>query len=120
MDTQLAPIQRFHARTAVTIDVTIVGVLESFDATIADLSEGGAMVVGGSLPARSRCEIHYGGEIVYATVMWAEPDRMGLRFPFHLSGGPLYHRLMMARGHHQRRILPVAMRGPGGFGRRGL
>lgn len=120
MQTEASPLPRFHIRTPVTIDVGIVGILDSFDAQVADLSEGGALVIGGSLPAKARCEVHYGGQIVFATVMWSENDRMGLRFPFELRDGPLHQRLAIARSHHQPRPLAGTLRGPGGFGRRGL
>jgi hypothetical protein len=120
METAASPLPRIHKRTAVSIDVGIVGVLDSFDAQIVDLSEAGALVVGGALPMKARCEIHYGGQIVFATVMWSEADRMGLRFPFDLSDGPLHQRLVIARSHHQPRNMVGIMRGPGGFGRRGL
>jgi hypothetical protein len=119
MENAASPLPRFHMRTPVSVDVGIVGVLESFDAQIADLSEGGALVIGGSLPARARCEVHYGGQIIFATVMWSEPDRMGLRFPFELCDGPLHQRLAIARSHlTPRPILPLA-RAHSGFGRRG-
>ena len=72
------------------------------------------------MPAKARCEIHYGGQILFATVMWSEADRMGLRFPYALNDGPLHQRLVIARSHHQPRIMPGSVRGPGGFGRRGL
>lgn len=120
MQPELSPLPRFRVRTPVTIDATIVGVLDSFDVQIADLSEGGALVLGGGLPAKARCEVHYAGQIVFATVMWSDNGRLGLRFPFELRDGPLHQRLMIARSHHQPRALARAMRGPGGFGRRGL
>ncbi|BBB12959.1 PilZ domain-containing protein [Sphingopyxis sp. FD7] len=112
---------RRHERTRVAIDVTVNGVLNFVEGRITDLSEGGAQIVGASMPARSRCEIHYGGQLVYAVVMWSEVDRMGVRFPYELTHGPLYNALERARAaaminpaqifHSQR---PVA------FGRRGL
>lgn len=119
MERTIAPLPRQHRRTPVGIDVVVTGVLDRFTGRIADLSEGGALVTGGTLPARSRCAIHYGGQILYATVMWAEPERIGLRFPFELVDGPLHQRLLIARGH-QRAPLPAAPRGAASFGRRGL
>ncbi len=110
---------RRHQRTPVSAEVTVVGILDSFDANIADLSEGGAMITGGSLPAKARCEIHYGGQIVYGLVMWSEIDRMGVRFPYELSDGPLHQLLVIARSHHQPRTLTPVQR-PSLFGRRGL
>ncbi|WP_235535682.1 PilZ domain-containing protein, partial [Sphingopyxis sp. Root1497] len=69
---------RQHARTAVSLDVVVNGVLNMVEGRITDLSEGGARIEGGViLPVRSRCEIHYGGQTVYAVVMWTEVDRMG-------------------------------------------
>ena len=112
---------RRHERTRVAIDVTVNGVLNFVEGRITDLSEGGAQIVGASMPARSRCEIHYGGQVVYAVVMWSEVDRMGVRFPYELTHGPLYNALERARAaaminpaqifHSQRPVV---------FGRRGL
>lgn len=121
MTTPRTPILRSHDRTPVAIDVTVNGVLNLVEGRITDLSEGGARIDGASMPARSRCEIHYGGQVVYAVVMWSEVDRMGVRFPYELTHGPLYGALDRARTaamvdpaqifHSQR---PVT------FGRRGL
>lgn len=121
MTTPRTPILRSHDRTPVAIDVTVNGVLNLVEGRITDLSEGGARIDGASMPARSRCEIHYGGQVVYAVVMWSEVDRMGVRFPYELTHGPLYSALDRARTaamvdpaqifHSQR---PVT------FGRRGL
>lgn len=113
---------RQHARTAVSLDVVVNGVLNMVEGRITDLSEGGARIEGGViLPVRSRCEIHYGGQTVYAVVMWTEVDRMGVRFPYELVDGPLYNALDRARD-----VLPSepaqifrTMR-PVSFGRRGL
>lgn len=111
---------RRHARTPVQIDVTVAGVLESFDAVICDLSEGGALISGGSLPQRARCEIRYGEQVVYALVMWSEVDRMGVRFPYELREGPLAQMLSVARNHNQPRPATFSPRPSLGFGRRGL
>src|SRR3546814_12616076 len=77
-------VPREHQRIAVDIDVIVNGVLNHVDGRITDLSEGGARIDGASLPARSRCEILYAGQTVYAVVMWSEFDRMGVRFPYDL------------------------------------
>src|SRR3546814_4368848 len=87
-----------HKRIAVDLDVIVNGVLKPVDGRITDLSEGGARIDGASLPARSRWEIHYGGQTIYAVVMWSEFDRMGVRFPYELSHGPLHAALERARG----------------------
>lgn len=97
MDNFRTPTARGHKRTAVSIDVTVNGVLNFVDGRITDLSEGGARIDGASMPARSRCEIHFGGQVTYAVVMWSEFDRMGVRFPYELTHGALYHALKLAR-----------------------
>lgn len=116
------PIARAYKRTPVSIDVVVNGVLNYVEGRITDLSEGGARIEGGViLPIRSRCEIHYGGQTVYAIVMWAEIDRMGVRFPYELVDGPLYNALERARGDIPSAPAQIfrTMR-PTVFGRRGL
>ncbi|MES2174475.1 MAG: PilZ domain-containing protein [Pseudomonadota bacterium] len=120
-------IQRSRERIAVDIPIVITTVLDSLEGAIVDLSEGGAQVVGCTLPARSQCQIDLDGYIVFGTVRWSEEDRMGIRFPYELSDGPLYERLEMVRAA---RRTPVAFQpraqaafgtasfGGGGFGRR--
>lgn len=113
---------RNHVRTPVYITVSVSGVLDMGRGTIVDLSPGGARIDGFSLPVRSRCEIHYRGETIYGTVMWAERDRMGVRFPYELTHGALFDTLESARGIAQV-SMPGQMflaRNPAGFGRRGL
>ena len=121
MDNFRTSTARGHKRTAVSIDVTVNGVLNFVDGRITDLSEGGARIDGASMPARSRCEIHYGGEVTYAVVMWSEYDRMGVRFPYELTHGALHNALTRARRTSM--IEPAQIfqtaRAPV-FGRRGL
>lgn len=121
MDNFRNPAARGHKRTAVAIDVIVNGVLNFVDGRITDLSEGGARIDGASMPARSRCEIHFGGEVTYAVVMWSEYDRMGVRFPYELTHGPLHAALKRARtastiepSHIFQTSRPLT------FGRRGL
>ncbi|MFC3785193.1 hypothetical protein GGR90_003463 [Sphingopyxis italica] len=121
MDNFRLPAARGHKRTPVSIDVTVNGILNFVDGRITDLSEGGARVDGASMPARSRCEIHYGGQVTYAVVMWAEHDRMGVRFPYELAQGALYNALQSARNAAM--IEPAQIfhsSRPPVFGRRGL
>lgn len=116
-----ASVPRRFKRNAVSIDVTVVGILASGEGTIIDLSEGGARIGGISLPERSRCEIQYQGQTVYGVVMWAEIDRIGVRFPYELVAGPLHDALEMARGiaaPSPDQIFRATRPGP--FGRRGL
>ncbi len=116
-----SPTARSHNRTPVSIDVMVNGVLNFVDGRITDLSEGGARIDGASMPARSRCEIHYAGEITYAIVMWSEFDRMGVRFPYELAHGALHNALRRARSAAVAETPPpfLGHRGPV-FGRRGL
>jgi hypothetical protein len=115
-------IKRARERIVVDIPIVVTTVLDSLEGTIVDLSEGGAQVVGCALPARSQCQIDLEGYTVFGTVQWSEEDRMGIRFPYLLSEGPLYERLEMARAA---RRTPAAFQPrpatgpiPGGFGRR--
>jgi len=113
--------QRHHKRAVIDLDIIVDGVLNRVEARITDLSEGGARIDGASLPARSRCQIHYGGQTVYAVVMWSEVDRMGVRFPYELSHGPLYRALQRARSAAM--IEPAQIfhsHRAAAFGRRGL
>lgn len=121
MDRFRPPAPRGHKRTDVSIEVTVNGVLNFIDGRITDLSEGGARIDGASMPARSRCEIHYGGQVTYAVVMWSEVDRMGVRFPYELTHGPLHNALVRARGASMIEPAQIFLsnRAPV-FGRRGL
>jgi len=115
------PTARSHNRTPVSIEIMVNGVLNFVDGRIADLSEGGARIDGASMPARSRCEIHYAGEVTYAVVMWSEFDRMGVRFPYELTHGPLYNALQSARRVRPSDMPPAFLsQRPTSFGRRGL
>lgn len=121
MDNFRLPAARGHKRTPVSIDVTVNGVLNFVDGRITDLSEGGARIDGASMPARSRCEIHYGGQVTYAVVMWSEVDRMGVRFPYELTHGVLYNALNRARGAALVDPAQIFLSNrPATFGRRGL
>jgi hypothetical protein len=97
METPRIPLPRRQTRTPVALEVTVNGVLNFVEGQITDLSEGGARIEGASMPARSRCEVHYAGDVTYAVVMWSEVDRMGVRFPYELTHGPLYNALKRAR-----------------------
>lgn len=115
-------IPRRFQRNAVAIDVRVSGVLETADGQICDLSENGAQIVGVSLPERSRCEVHFRDQVVYAIVMWSEIDRMGIRFPYELVAGPLHDALERARGITQApdpSEIFLSVR-PASFGKRGL
>lgn len=121
MNSPRIPQPRRQARTAVALEVTVNGVLNFVDGQVTDLSEGGARIDGASMPARSRCEIHYGGQVTYAVVMWCEVDRMGVRFPYELTHGPLYNALKRARTASLIEPSHIFQSSrPSTFGRRGL
>lgn len=115
-------IQRSRERISVEIPIVVTTVLDSLEGMIVDLSEGGAQVVGCTLPAGSSCQIDLDGFITFGTVRWSEEDRMGIRFPYELSDGPLYDQLELARAAQRTPVAfqPrfVAAAGGGGFGRR--
>lgn len=89
-------VERQHKRIEVEIPVTVITVLESSDASIVDLTEGGAQITGYSVPEGMRFQIEYMGQTLYAQCRWAEIDRMGVKFLFPLTDGPLYERLLVA------------------------
>lgn len=89
-------LQRTRARIVVDISVVLTTVLDSVDARIIDLSEHGAQIIGAALPKGTKFQIEYMGQTVYAQCMWSEIDRMGVRFPFSMTNGPLHDALLMA------------------------
>jgi len=89
---------RSQKRIRVDLTVTLTTVLDSIEAQIVDLTEGGAQIVGAGLKQGDLIQIEYGEKTVYARVMWSEIDRMGVRFPFELREGPLFDVLEAARG----------------------
>ena len=91
-----AHIQR-SPRINVDIPVVITTVLDSLEAALVDLSERGAQITGCSLSVGTNVQIEYMGQTVYAQCRWAEVDRMGISFPYPLTDGPLYERLLVAR-----------------------
>lgn len=120
-------IPRSRERITVEIPIVITTVLESMEGVIVDLSEGGAQITGCSLPPRSQCQIDLDGYVVFGTVRWSEEDRMGIRFPFTMTEGPLFEKLESVKAatrrpvtyqprHAAPRAVPVAS--IGGFGRR--
>jgi hypothetical protein len=116
-------VKRSRERIAVDIPVVVTTVLDSLEGTIVDLTEGGAQIVGCGLPPRTQCQIDVDGYTVFGTVQWSEDDRMGIRFPYPLTDGPLFQRLEMARTPQPAApAMPprpaVAAPQAGGFGRR--
>ncbi|MGE4322548.1 MAG: PilZ domain-containing protein [Sphingobium sp.] len=119
-------IQRSRERIAVDIPILVTTVLDNQEGVVVDLSEGGAQVVGCSLPPRTRCQLDLDGFVVFGTVQWSEIDRMGIRFLYELTDGPFFDRLEMARNAGRAPVShPVRADAPsfapalaGGFGRR--
>ena len=119
------PETRKKARIAVDIPVTITTVLDSFEATIIDLTEYGALIAGPAPRKGTQFQIDYQGQTLFGFVIWAEIDRFGARFPFNLHDGPLYRALEQARiGHTATDGLTTSTWSPAvtaripGFGRR--
>lgn len=93
MDSQISRQRRIN----VDIPVTITTVLDSLEAAIVDMTEHGAQVIGCCLASGTRFQIEYMGQTVFAQCRWAEVDRMGIKFSFPLTDGPLFERLMLSR-----------------------
>lgn len=89
-------VERQHKRIEVEIPVTVTTVIDAHEASIVDLTEGGALVTGCSLPEGTRFQIEYMDQTLFAQVRWSEIDRMGIKFLFPLTEGALYERLQMA------------------------
>ncbi len=89
-------IQRQSQRLATDIPVTITTVLDSLEGIIVDISIHGAQIGGCGLAKGTRFQIEYMGQTVFAQCMWSEIDRMGVKFAFPLTEGPLFDRLQMA------------------------
>jgi hypothetical protein len=84
-------------RIEVDIPVTVSTVLETCDASIADLTEMGVQLHGISLAEGTRFRIDYMGQTLFAQCRWSEVDRLGAKFLFPLTDGALYERLQIAR-----------------------
>jgi hypothetical protein len=122
-------IPRSRERITVDIPIVVTTVLESMEGVVVDLSEGGAQITGCSLPPKSQCQIDLDGYVVFGTVRWSEEDRMGIRFPYTMTEGPLFEKLVMAKAAKHApvpyqprartaRVAPGSTFGGGGFGRR--
>ncbi|HEX7783224.1 MAG TPA: PilZ domain-containing protein [Sphingobium sp.] len=109
---------RGRERIAVEIAVTVTTVLDSQPGTVMDLTENGALIAGASMAAGTQIVIDIEGYSVFGRVMWAEVDRMGVRFPFPLSEGPLHEALEMARAAQSMPPLQRQAAVARGFGRR--
>lgn len=80
-------------RVQAELTVMLTTVLDMCDGRIINLSGAGAQIVGASFPTDTRLQIDWQGQTIYAKVMWDEIDRMGVRFEYPLSRGPLYDEL---------------------------
>ncbi|WP_164847329.1 PilZ domain-containing protein [Sphingobium algorifonticola] len=101
--------KRGRVRVAVDVPVTITTVLDSIEATVINLSEAGAQVTGAILPKGTDFQLDCEGHTTFAKVMWVEHDRMGVRFPYALTEGPLHDALQAKQtGRDLRGSLPLA------------
>ncbi len=108
-------IKRKRTRLIVDLFVTLTTVLDSIDARIVDLSENGAQIMGASMPTGTKFQIEYQDQTIYAQCMWSEIDRMGVRFPFAITDGPLREALLMAIPMDQDFLEMDDHSEPGGF-----
>ncbi len=97
-----------QGRIGVEIPVMVTTVLDSRDAAITNLTEHGAHIIGCAVAAGTRFQIEYRGQTLYAQCRWSGIDRMGIRFIFPLTDGPLYERLVIARATHYADDAPLA------------
>lgn len=93
---QAAQIER-RGRISVDIPVTIISVLASTDAVMANLNEHGALIRGCALAVGASLQIDYPGQTLYAQCRWSEIDRMGVQFISPLVDGPLLDWLLTDR-----------------------
>lgn len=101
--------KRGRVRVAVDVPVTITTVLDSIEATVINLSQAGAQVTGAILPKGTDFQLDCEGFTTFAKVMWVEHDRMGVRFPYALTDGPLFEALEAKQsGRDMRASLPAA------------
>lgn len=108
---------RVSQRFECDIEVGACTILENRPARVVDVSAGGAQVrMDDPYEPGSRIHLDVEGDFVWATVQWAEVDRMGIKFVAQLQTS---HRLMRIIEDQRRRTAaiakPVMARG---FGRR--
>jgi hypothetical protein len=89
-------IQRQSQRLVVEIPIALTTVLESLEGVIVDLSTHGAQIAGCAIPRGTRFQFEYMDQTVFAECMWSEIDRIGVKFAFPLTEGPLFDRLQIA------------------------
>ncbi len=114
---------RTQQRFETDLSVSMVTVLEMKEGRIIDLSSGGAQIVGASFPQGTRFQIDFNDQTIYARVMWDEVDRMGVRFEYPISSGPLHDimsktRVALEAPPMRAYIGAATVRPQAGFGRR--
>jgi PilZ domain. len=111
---------RLQTRVTTDIPVLLITVLEMKEGRIVDLSENGAQITGASFKKGTRFQIDRHEQTIYAKVMWDEIDRMGVRFEYPLTSGPLYDEMQQARIPQEtpRAYITTATPRSSGFGRR--
>ena len=108
--------QRIAQRHKCSIDVLACTPIDSRPASIIDLSRNGAKVqLADPFEPGRRIHLDVDGDFYWATVMWSEPDRMGVRFHMPLTDGPLDARLKQLQVQVQ---VPARSARVQGFGRR--
>ena len=97
MERYVSQHRRRTDRIAAKVDVVLATVLTREPATIIDISQGGAQIIGAVLAKGTRFMIELGDDVIYAAVAWEEEDRMGVRFEHALKAGPLYELAQQAK-----------------------
>lgn len=111
-------------RSHTDLTVMLTTVLDMREGRIIDLSETGAQIVGASFATDTHLQIDHHGQTLYAKVMWHEVDRMGVRFAYPLTDGPLHDELCRMHLATQRArsyigpSLALSRNQPARFGRR--
>ena len=71
---------RRATRTKVAIDISYGTAEGNRDGQIVDISDTGACIAGTPMAVGRRIHIDHGDQRTWATVRWAEVDRMGIQF----------------------------------------
>jgi hypothetical protein len=102
--------RRQSDRPKVLLSATVEKSGQSIPATIANLSSGGTLLLGPSLPASTRVVLRRHGVDVPSFVVWAEPGRSGVRFEQPLNVGSMLRTVAKPRRRHMWRSVRPGLR----------
>lgn len=90
---------RQNARVSCAMSICITHPTHSQIARVTDLSEGGARIeTDRPLPEGAKFRLDVDGFSAWATVVWAEEDRMGIRFELPLEPLHPFRRILNRQG----------------------